>query len=39
MGYDPDRDTFVLYGGFGTDGSLLGDTWEWADGWECRSGC
>ena len=39
MGYDPVRDTFVLYGGFGTDGSLLGDTWEWAGGWDCRSGC
>ena len=39
MGYDPGRGTFVLYGGFGADGGLLGDTWEWADGWKCRSGC
>ncbi len=39
MGYDPGRGTFVLYGGFGADSGLLGDTWEWADGWTCRSGC
>ena len=39
MGFDPGRGTFVLYGGFGADGGLLGDTWEWADGWACRSGC
>ena len=39
MGYDPGRDVFVLHGGFGPDGALLGDTWEWSDGWECVSGC
>jgi hypothetical protein len=39
MGYDPGRDVFVLHGGFGPDGALLGDTWEWADGWQCVSGC
>jgi hypothetical protein len=39
MGYDEARDVFILHGGFGPDGSLLGDTWEWADGWRCVSGC
>ncbi|HEU5205350.1 MAG TPA: hypothetical protein VFU17_13750 [Candidatus Limnocylindrales bacterium] len=39
IGYDEARHVFVLHGGFGPDGGLLGDTWEWADGWRCVSGC
>jgi hypothetical protein len=39
MGYDEARDVFVLHGGFGPDGGLLADTWEWAGGWRCVSGC
>ena len=39
MGYDEGNDSFVLYGGFGPDGGLLGDTWVWIDGWRCVSGC
>jgi len=40
LGYDPDRDLFVLYGGFSADGAPLADTWEWdgAD-WRCAGGC
>ena len=39
MGYDEGRGTFVLYGGFDASGNLLGDTWEWSDGWRCVTGC
>jgi hypothetical protein len=39
MAYDPQRDAFVLYGGFDADGGLLGDTWEWDGGWSCLAGC
>ncbi len=40
LGYDPDRDVIVLYGGFDADGAALADTWEW-DGasWRCVAGC
>ena len=39
LGYDPDRDVFVLYGGFTPDGSPLSDTWEWDGAWTCVAGC
>jgi hypothetical protein len=39
IGYDPERDVFVLYGGFDATGAALRDTWEWSDGWSCVSGC
>ena len=39
LGYDEARATFVLYGGFDSNGGLLDDTWEWADGWRCVAGC
>jgi len=41
LGYDPDRDLYVLYGGFDADGSPLGDTWEFdlEGGWRCVAGC
>ena len=39
LGHDPERDVFVLYGGFGAGGAALGDTWEWDDGWRCVDGC
>jgi hypothetical protein len=40
LGYDPEQGLWVLYGGFGADGSELGDTWTF-DGttWQCRNGC
>jgi hypothetical protein len=40
MGYDPVRERIVLYGGFASDQSKFGDTWEW-DGqeWNCVAGC
>jgi hypothetical protein len=39
LGYDAGRNVFVLHGGFGPDGGLLGDTWEWDGSWDCVSGC
>jgi len=39
LGYDPDRDVFVLYGGFDPDGAALDDTWEWDGAWRCVAGC
>ncbi len=39
LGYDPDRDVFVLYGGFTADGTPLSDTWEWDGTWSCVAGC
>ena len=39
LGYDPDRDVFVLYGGFTPNGSPLSDTWEWDGAWTCVAGC
>ncbi len=40
FGYDPGRDTFVLYGGFDADGNPLSDTWELdRTGWRCVKGC
>jgi hypothetical protein len=39
LGYDPHRGVFVMYGGFGHDGSPLADTWEWDGGWRCIGGC
>ena len=39
MGYDPTRDTFVLFGGFDADG-ILAETWEFAgDSWQCVIAC
>ena len=40
LGYDARREVWVMYGGFGADGSELGDTWEF-DGstWECSQEC
>jgi hypothetical protein len=40
MGYDPDTGLHLLYGGFGGDGSELGDTWAF-DGaaWQCVDNC
>ncbi len=40
MGYDPERDRIVLYGGFAPDQQELSDTWEW-DGkaWTCLANC
>ena len=39
LGYDPDRDVFVLHGGFDADGNPLADTWEWDRAWRCVAGC
>jgi hypothetical protein len=39
FGYDAARGVYVLYGGFDADGGLLGDTWEWDQGWSCVAGC
>ena len=39
MAYDDHRGAFVLHGGFGPDGDLLGDTWEFTDRWACVAGC
>ncbi|MGH2402734.1 MAG: hypothetical protein ACRDE6_08465, partial [Candidatus Limnocylindria bacterium] len=39
LGYDPDREVVVLYGGFGPDGEPLADTWEWDGTWRCVTGC
>jgi hypothetical protein len=39
LGYDPTREVFVLYGGFGPDGAALADTWEWDGAWRCVAGC
>ncbi|MEA2650977.1 MAG: hypothetical protein QOI85_698 [Chloroflexota bacterium] len=39
LSYDPERDVFVLYGGFTADGSPLSDTWEWDGTWSCVAGC
>ena len=39
LGYDPDREVFVLYGGFGPEGAPLADTWEWDGAWRCLAGC
>jgi hypothetical protein len=39
LGYDIERDVFVLFGGFGPDGGVLGDTWEWDGTWRCVDGC
>ena len=39
LGYDPDRDVFLLYGGFTPDGSPLSDTWEWDGAWRCVASC
>ena len=39
LGYDPDRDTFVMHGGFDRTGALLGDTWEWDGAWRCVAEC
>jgi hypothetical protein len=39
IGYDPDREVVVLYGGFGPDGAALADTWEWDGAWRCITGC
>ena len=40
MGYDPERQRIVLYGGFNGPGTNLDDTWEW-DGqeWTCLVSC
>jgi hypothetical protein len=40
MGYDPERDQIVLYGGFDATGAELADTWLW-DGsdWTCAVNC
>ena len=39
LGFDPDRDVFLLYGGFTPDRSPLSDTWEWDGAWTCLAGC
>jgi hypothetical protein len=39
LGYDAQRDVFVLYGGFDATGAELADLWEWDGAWICRSGC
>jgi hypothetical protein len=40
LGYDVAREVFVLYGGFGPDGTALADTWEFKHGtWRCVAGC
>jgi hypothetical protein len=40
MAHDPTRDLWVLYGGFGADGSELGDTWELeGPDWTCVDRC
>ena len=40
LGYDVAREVFVLYGGFGPDGTPLADTWEFNHGtWRCMAGC
>ena len=40
LGYDPDRDAWLLVGGFDADSNPLADTWEF-DGtsWRCIAGC
>jgi hypothetical protein len=40
MMFDPQRGRIILYGGFASDRSDLGDTWEW-DGnqWQCIHNC
>ena len=40
LGYDPDRDVWLLFGGFDADGTPLADTWEF-DGtsWRCIDAC
>lgn len=41
FGYDPEDDTFVLYGGFDDEGNPLADTWKFdlGGGWRCVDGC
>ena len=40
LGYDRVREVFVLFGGFGSDGAVLGDTWEFDfAAWRCVGGC
>jgi hypothetical protein len=40
LAYDPGRHTWVLYGGFGPDGTELADTWEWTgSAWRCVDRC
>lgn len=40
LGYDPERDQIVLYGGFDTSGSELDDTWRWdGQNWSCTLNC
>jgi len=40
LGFDPDREVWVLYGGFGANGGELGDTWEWdGSAWRCVDRC
>ena len=40
LGHDPDRDVFVLHGGFDAEGNPLADTWEFdGDAWSCIAGC
>ena len=39
IGYDPERDVVVLYGGFGADAGALADTWQWDGEWRCVDGC
>ena len=40
LGHDPERDVWVLYGGFDQEGNELADTWE-LDGsaWTCVARC
>jgi hypothetical protein len=39
LGYDRERKTFLLHGGFDASGGLLADTWEWDGSWRCVAGC
>ena len=40
LGYDPDREVYVLYGGFDAQSNPLADTWEFNGvSWSCVAGC
>jgi len=39
LGYDPERDVMVMYGGFDSSGTGLADTWEWDGAWRCVDVC
>ncbi len=39
VGYDPERNAVVLYGGFDAGNDVLDDTWEWDGAWHCVEHC